>query len=77
VKPSDVAVLDLLRLRGAAGITDRDALLYAHTSRLAARIFDLKAEGFRIGDEYEVRHGFRYKRYRLIEEPLQLDLGVA
>lgn len=68
MKASNARVLDLLRRCGAEGATDRDALLYAHTSRLAARVHELRfVEGFEITATLETHNGVRYARYRLVE----------
>ena len=69
MKPSNARVLALLRERGEHGATDRDALLYAHTSRLAARIHELRyLHGFSITGTLETKFGARYARYVLNEE---------
>ena len=67
LKPSADAVLRVLRERGAHGATDRDGLLYAHTSRMAARVHELRRMGYRITTTYETKRGVRYARYRLEE----------
>jgi len=65
VKPSNEAVLVLLQKRGAYGATDRDCLLYAHTSRAAARVWELRQAGHEITTTLETKRGVRYARYRL------------
>jgi hypothetical protein len=77
VKPSSAAVLRLLRERGPDGVTALDALAEAHSLRLAARVADLRADGFRIVSEAErTGGGKRVARYRLIERPEQLEMTL-
>ena len=77
MKPCNARVLALLRERGDHGITDRDGLLYAHTSRLAARIHELRyVEGYTITGTLETKFGARYARYVLHEQPEQMAVGL-
>ena len=48
MKPSTARVRALLILRGAQGLTPLEALRYAGTMRLAARVAELRAMGDRI-----------------------------
>ena len=75
MKPSTARILALLRENGPAGLSDLEALERAHTTRLAARIHELRFhEGFDIRGEFETHNGARYARYRLVEKPEQLVL---
>ena len=50
------------------GLTPLDALELVGTARLAARVFELEAEGYRIERTLETTpRGARVARYRLIE----------
>lgn len=70
MKPSALAVLDELRARGAAGLTDWEASDALSQTRLAARVQDLEAEGYRIRSVPErTRTGKRITRYFLEGEP--------
>lgn len=67
-KPSAQAVLDELRRRGPAGLSDLEALDACGTTRLAARIWELRAEGHRVDGTLETTaSGKRYSRYVLVE----------
>jgi hypothetical protein len=81
VKPSTARVLQLLRERGDFGLTSLDALANGGGSRLAARIADLKAEGYRIDSDLvtvPTRNApARVSRYVIREAPVQLTLEVA
>lgn len=71
------AVLAELRRRGPAGLTQMQALEAVGTTRLAARIADLKADGHVIETRMVVvptRGGGRTKvaQYVIHEEPVQL-----
>ena len=70
MKPSATAVLELLKQRGSFGATDRDCLLYAHTSRAAARVWELRQAGYEVTRTYETKYGVRFARYRLNERPV-------
>ncbi len=68
-KPSSLAVLALLRERPHSGVTALEALQEAGCFRLAARIADLKAEGFTIDtDLVATESGKRIAVYRLREK---------
>jgi hypothetical protein len=73
------AVLRLLRLRGAEGVTPLLALQEVGCFRLSARVFDLRAMGHRIEREWVTTPGgSRVARYVLVEErPEQLRMDVA
>jgi hypothetical protein len=76
MKPQSAEVLHLLRIAGPKGITQQDAITMAQCYRLAARIADLKADGFPIAAELVTREGVRFSRYRLLEPPRQMDAGL-
>jgi len=68
MKPSTTRTLAVLRQRGSRGLTPLDALELVGTQRLAARVFELEAEGYRIERTLETTpRGARVARYRLIE----------
>ncbi len=70
-------ILELLRWNGAAGITALDALEIG-CFRLAARIADLRADGYEITSTMEqTRTAKRIARYRIVEQAEQLTLVVA
>jgi hypothetical protein len=70
-------ILELLRWNGAAGITALDALEIG-CFRLAARIADLRADGYEITSTMELtRTAKRIARYRIVEQAEQLTLVVA
>jgi hypothetical protein len=74
VKPSARRVLDYLQTHD--GVTELEAV-HAHLgTRLSGRIFELKAAGYPIVDEWESYGDSRYKRYRLVREPMQLVAGL-
>ena len=68
------AILRILRLRGT--ITPLEALQEVGCFRLAARISDLRAEGYPIVTEWVETADKRYARYRLNEQPEQLGAGL-
>lgn len=66
MKPSALAVLRLLRER-PEGITALEALADAGTFRLAARVGELRAEGWPVESRDErTASGARISRYRLV-----------
>ena len=70
-------LLDHLRINGARGVTPGDAYEWG-CMRLAARIADLRAEGFDIVTEtVTTGGGARVARYVLREEQMTLRFGVA
>jgi hypothetical protein len=72
----NAAVLRLLRLRGAEGVTPLLALHEVGCFRLSARVFDLRAMGHRIEREWVTTPGgSRVAKYRLIDEPEQIAAG--
>jgi hypothetical protein len=77
VKPSNVAVLRLLREAGSRGVTDLDILAEAHQRRASARIHDLRwMHHFDITSTLEwTPRGQRIARYRLMETA-QTELGL-
>lgn len=69
MKPSDLAVLELLRSRRHTGVTAYEALMEAGTFRLAARVLELRAAGHHIETRMvETHRGARIARYFLVEE---------
>jgi hypothetical protein len=72
----NAAVLRLLRLRGAEGVTPLLALQEVGCFRLSARVFDLRAAGHRIEREWVTTPGgSRVARYVLIDQPEQIAAG--
>jgi DNA-binding HxlR family transcriptional regulator len=68
MKPSTARVLGLLRDYGPIGVTHLDALERCHTSRLAARISELRADGFDVRTQWIKGPGqVRYALYVLVE----------
>jgi hypothetical protein len=71
-------ILELLRARGSAGLTQLEALDLVGSMRLASRIFDLHCAGYRITSErIVIPSGKCVALYRLVEdagEQLALDL---
>lgn len=59
------AVLALLKARGPQGVTALEALDELGVMRLAARIDDLRREGWEIDTIREQHNGRRYARYVL------------
>lgn len=77
MKPQTAAVLQLLRFRGDLGVSQQDAIADMGCYRLAARIADLKADGFVIRTLLATdSRGHRYARYYLEEQPLQMVVGL-
>lgn len=67
-------LLQMLRTQGELGVTPLEALHALGVFRLAARVYDLKAQGHDIvADEITLRSGARIARYRLVEQPEQLQ----
>jgi len=62
-------VLDLLRHRGADGMTAREAIYDLHITRLAAIIFDLRQEGWRIESESKKGSTARYWLVGVLRQP--------
>jgi hypothetical protein len=78
MKPQTRRTLAVLRSRGADGLTPLEALELVGTQRLAARVYELEAAGYRITRTLvDIPRGGRVARYVLHEAPVQLDLGVA
>jgi hypothetical protein len=76
VKPQTAAVLALLRAR-PAGVTHLDALYAGCGSRLAARVAELRAEGYIVRADLErTPNGARIAVYRLTEPRFVPDRGV-
>lgn len=74
MKPSAQAVLLYMVKYGS--ITAIEAERYLHCHRLAARIADLKAAGVGIESTLITRDGHRWASYRLVKEPVQLEVGL-
>lgn len=62
------AILALLQLR-PAGITAIEALEEVGCFRLAARVGELRAQGYYIRSVDEMRNGKRFVRYQLVPTP--------
>jgi hypothetical protein len=75
VKPQSADVYRLLRAH-PEGVTAQDAIREIACYRLAARISDLKAEGIVIWAELVGSNGHRYARYHLVEQPVQMVVGL-
>lgn len=76
LKPQTARTLAVLRSRGADGLTPLQALELVGTQRLAARVYELEAAGFRIDRTLvEIPRGGRVARYVLIENG-QLAVGL-
>ena len=71
MKPQSREVLELLRER-PSGISQQTAITVLGCYRLAARISDLKADGYVVTSELVIRGGSRFAVYRLVEAPEQL-----
>jgi hypothetical protein len=70
VKPQCVDLLAELRARGDEGLTDLQALDALGIRRLAARVADLRAEGFDVRTQLvATAAGKRIGIYRLVERP--------
>ena len=73
MKPQSRQVLDLLRYYGDLGLTQQEAIRDLSCYRLAARISDLRADGFAIRSLRATdSRGHVYARYYLEEQPEQL-----
>jgi len=77
MKPQSAEVLHLLRTMPVSGVTQQDAILFCQCYRLAARIADLRADGYNIESELVTQGGVRYARYRLVPDPVQVTLFFA
>lgn len=76
MKPQSAQVLALLR-EHPEGLTQQDAIRAIGCYRLAARIADLRLDGYLIRSRLEYHAGVRFARYFLTEQPVQLALEVA
>lgn len=77
MKPQNIALLQLLRQRPNVGVTALDAFQEIGTFRLAARVADLRADGFDVWtDLVTTEGGKRIAVYRLREKPRQLTLTL-
>ena len=76
LKPSAIVVLELLRDRGAAGLSALEALDGGAGFRLSGRILELRQAGFDVATSWETTtRGARIARYRLVEAPVQIAAG--
>ena len=75
MKPQSREVLRLLQT-APEGTTQQDAIRRIGCYRLAARISDLRADGYRITSELVTGDGVRFARYRLVTEPEQMGLAL-
>lgn len=75
MKPQSRAVLDLLRRHPQSGVTQQQAIAVLSCYRLAARVSDLRADGYAIRSETVTQGGVRFARYVLEEAPEQLVAG--
>ena len=71
MKPQSHAVLALLERHPQSGVTQQQAIAVLSCYRLAARIADLRAEGYPIVAESVTQNGVRFARYRLVTAPVQ------
>jgi hypothetical protein len=69
------AVLKLLRTV-PGGVTQQDAIAFISCYRLAARISDLRADGYRIQTTIVTQGGHHFARYTIEESPEQLSVGL-
>ena len=76
MKPQSAEVLHLLRASGLNGVTQQDAIRFCQCYRLAARISDLRAEGYVILSVQTSHDGKRFARYILEDAPEQLVAGL-
>lgn len=77
MKPQTAEILHLLR-QHPDGITPLDALDAVGCFRLGARVWELKEAGYLVDTELVTfPSGKRVARYRLVEKPDQLALGVV
>lgn len=68
MKPGTEAILDFLRMRGRRGATSRDVWFGGGGSRLAARVRELRVDGYRIETRLETHDGARFARY-VLQDP--------
>ena len=77
MKPSTRQVLALLREQGVDGVTPALALSEVGTMRLAARIAELRAEGYDILNIGWTTASGKHVALYVLREQRQLTLGVA
>jgi hypothetical protein len=77
MKPQSRDVLELLRRHPQSGVTQQQAIAVLKCYRLAARVADLRAEGYDIVSESVTQGGVRFARYRLVPDPVQVTLFFA
>lgn len=66
MKPQSRAVLELLQRHPQTGVTQQRAIAELGCYRLAARVADLRADGYEIVSEMVLQGGVRFARYRLV-----------
>ena len=76
MKPQSRDVLELLRRHPQSGVTQQQAIAVLQCYRLAARVADLRADGYTIRSEWVTQGGVRFSRYVLEEAPDQLAVGL-
>jgi hypothetical protein len=69
MKPSTAKTLHLLRVRGVDGVSPAEARRWAGTDRLAARVAELRSEGYEVMTLREMVGGSSFARYVLRERP--------
>ena len=74
MKPQAEEILRLLRLN-PQGLSQEDAIKAVRCFRLAARVAELKAEGYEIRTILVGSNGHRWAKYVLVEEPMQIAAG--
>jgi hypothetical protein len=75
VKPGTRLILELLRTRGAHGVTSLDALASVGCFRLAARVKEIRDAGYAVTSEpFNTPSGKRVARYVLTEELTMAEL---
>ena len=73
MKPQSRDILILLQ-HAPEGLTQQDAIREVACYRLAARIADLRAEGYPIVAESVTHNGVRFACYRLVTAPVQEEI---
>ena len=73
MKPQTASILRLL-IRHPEGVTQLQALEEARCLRLAARVADLRADGFDIRSELVSGNGKRWAKYTLIVKGEQVSM---
>ena len=76
MKPQSRDVLEFLRRHPQTGLTQQRAITELRCYRLAARVADLRADGYTIRSVSVKQDGVRFARYVLEEGPTQLSAFV-